>query len=399
MIKASLPSLTRSHLVLDSREAILDLAPLLENLAERCGQPGAMHWLPYFLDPSVTGRRVPYLVLLLRPEESQGRSLSADDIEAAALFFEYRLFGIRTGAVTTGDAVGFSSVIAPQGQRASVATIAARALVGRGATIVLATYQSAGEPEAKPMLAGWPGVLWAWKQRQVGRTLQLCASFDETLARMGKSTRFNLRYYRRRFEKQHACEYVPAAAAQLRGVNLQEINAASLHPVHAAEFERRVHSATHLAGSFLVGLRGEDGRWLSLIGGWRQGATTVLHWQTNAAGFEKHSIGTIMRSFFLEHEIANGARSLLIYGGTPHTMRHSFEQESVADLVVRRKTLRGRALQWASRFIASPGGLTGRPNFLADTLCSPDLQWAHSPAVGLTHEAGAAKPSHSHKTA
>lgn len=167
MIRASWPTLTKQLLVLDRREAILDLAPLLESLAERCGQAGAMHWLPYFLNDAVTGRRAPYLVLVLRPEQDQARSLCVDDVEAAALFFEYRILGLRTGAVATGDAVGFSSVIAPKQQRTLVAAIAARALVERGASIVLATYDGAAEPEARPMLSGWTGVLSATRKRLV----------------------------------------------------------------------------------------------------------------------------------------------------------------------------------------------------------------------------------------
>ena len=375
MIRASWPTLTENLLVLDRREAILALAPALEALAERCGQSGAMHWLPYFLDEAVTGRRSPYLVLILRPEREPGRSLGVDDLKAAALFFEYRILGLRTGAVATGDAVGFNSVIAPERERTLVAALAARALVERGASIVLATYEGSGEPESKPILAGWSGVLAAGRQRQVGRTLRLLPTLDATLAQMGKSTRFNMRYYRRRLEKQTACAYVADAADMLKGANLQAINAASLNPVKAEEFERRVRSASELPGSFLSGLRDADGQWLSLVGGWRQGKTTVLHWQMNRSGLEKLSIGTAMRTYFLEHEISRGAEKLLIYGGTPHPMRHAFAQDVVADLVVRRKGSQAALLCWGSRFFSS-AGVSGRSNFLASTLQDPQLQWS-----------------------
>ncbi len=366
---------SRNLLVLDSREAILALAPLLEDLAVRCGQPGAMHWLSYFLDEGVTKLRVPFLILTLRPEKDGNGSLHANDIEAAALFFEYRFFGIRSGIVSTGDAVGFNSVVAPKGQRARVAAAAARALVQRGAVIVLSTYESAGEPEIEGMLSGWPGVFWAWRQRQVGRMLPLQASFDATLASLGKSTRFNLRYYRRRLAKEMVCEYVPDAAPLLQGVDLRALNACSLNPVNPEEFERRVRSASDLPGSYLSGLRAPDGRWLSLIGGWRQDGTTVLYWQMNSLGFQKHSIGTVMRSFYLEHEIAQGARRLLIYGGTSHTMRHAFTEEPVADLIVQRRGIRAMALRNLARFMGSPRNRFGRTNFLADTLRSADLHW------------------------
>ena len=208
---------------------------------------------------------------------------------------------------------------------------------------------------------------------------------------MGKSTRFNLRYYRRRLEKQMPCEYVASAADALLGADLEALNASSLNPVPEEEFARRIRSASQLPGSFLAGLRGPDGRWLSLIGGWRQGKTTVLYWQMNSSGFEKHSIGTVMRSFFLEHEIRQGAEKLLIYGGTPHTMRNAFDQDTVADLVVRRTGMRAALLCWASRFFASPGSARGRSNFMASTLRDRDLQWTSNAVAARVKTRIAAK--------
>ncbi len=382
MLKASGPLYTRNLLILDNREAILALAPMLEELAVRCGQPGAMHWLAYFLNQDVTKLREPFLVLTLHSEADVDRRLQADDIDAAALFFEYRFFGIRSGIVSTGDAVGFNSIVARRGERARVAAAAARALVQRGAAIVLTTYESAGEPEVKGLLVGWPGVLWAWRQRRVGRILHLEPTFEATLAQLGKSTRFNLRYYRRRLAKEMDCEYIQDAAPLLSGADLRAINANSLNPVDPEEFERRVQSASELPGSYLSGLRAPDGRWLSLIGGWRQAGTTVLYWQMNTLGFEKHSIGTVMRSFYLEHEIGAGAKRLLIYGGTSHTMRHAFAEEPVADLIVQRRGLRAMALRRLAQFMGSPRNRFGRPNFLADTLRSAELQWVAGRALG-----------------
>lgn len=381
-------------MILTSREAILNLAPVLQALAERTGQPGAMHWLSYFLDKGVAGRRVPYLVLLLKPEEHQGRSLSADDLEAAALFFEYRIGGIGTGAYTTGDATGFNSVIAPFANRTQVAGIAVRALMQRGARVVLATYE--GHKTAQPWeaLASLPGLQAASRQRSVERSMKLCSSFEDTLAQMGKHTRSNLRYYRRRLEKLMPLTYVPEAAPLLQGADLEKINAAALNPVSPTEFGRRMNSSTNLPGSFLCGLQGPDGQWLSLIGGWRQAGITVLHWQMNTAGYEKHSIGTVMRSFFLESEIALGARELMIHGGTPHSMHHAFEQQPIADLIVRRKGLQSIALRGLAPLFATPRGLLGRGNFLAGTLLDRTLEWVPGPSGKRSDLADALKTRH-----
>lgn len=318
---------------------------------------------------------MPFLVLLLQPEECQGSSLCADDLQAAALFFEYRVFGLRTGAYTTGDAVGFNSVIAPVAERTRVAGLALRALLQRGAQVVLATYE--GHKAAQPWdaLAGLPGLQAASRQRHVGRSLKLGSTMDATLAQMGKHTRYNLRYYRRRLEKSMPLTFVPEAAPLLAGADLQAINASSLNPVKAGEFASRVRSATVLPGSFLCGLQGPDGQWLSLIGGWRHGGITVLHWQLNTAGYEKQSIGTVMRHFLLEHEVACGAQELLIHGGTPHSMHHSFEAQPIADLLVRRKGLHASMLRGVAHLFARPQGWLARNNFFASSLLDKKLEW------------------------
>lgn len=388
------PSSDPNLMVLTSREAILNLAPILGNLAERTGQPGAMHWLSYFLDKGVAGRRVPYLVLLLKPEEHQGSSLRADGLEAAALFFEYRICGIGTGAFTTNDATGFNGVIAPFADRTQVAAVAVRALMGRGAKVVLATYEGYKAAQPRDVLASLPGTQIASRQRSVERSMKLHPSFDATLAQMGKHTRSNLRYYRRRLEKLMPLKYIPEVAPLLTAADLQVINAGALNPVAPAEFLRRVHSATELPDSFLCGLQAPDGRWLSLIGGWRQGGITVLHWQMNTAGFEKHSIGTVMRSYFIEGEIGRGAEELLIHGGTPHSMHHVFERQPIADLIVRRKGLHTWALRGLARLVKTPNGPLRRGNFFAGTLLDRSLEWVPGPSKRRSDSANVLKARH-----
>lgn len=398
MLTASWPTAEQNAepnlMILTSREAILNLAPVLQALAERTGQHGAMHWLNYFLDKAVAGRRVPFLVLLLHPEEHQGSSLSAEGLQAAALFFEYRICGIGTGAFTTGDATGFNSVIAPAADRTQVAAIALRALVQRGANIVLATYEGHKAAQPRDVLAGLPGLQAASRQRHVGRSMKLCPTYEATLAQMGKHTRANLRYYRRRLEKLLPLTFIADAGPLLAGVDIAKINETSLNPVAPAEFLRRVNSATKLPCSFLCGLRGPEGEWLSLLGGWRQAGITVLHWQLNAAGYEKHSIGTVMRSFFLESEVALGAEELLIHGGTPHSMHHAFEEQPIADLIVRRKGLHSLALRGMAHLFATPKGILGRGNFFASTLLDKSLEWEPGPTRKQSGLAGAHKARH-----
>lgn len=143
MIKAAWPVPQPNLLVLHSREAILDLVPLLESLAVRCGSAASMESLLEVLAGASQKRQIPYLVLVLRPEEHQGSSLSADDVEAAALLLEQRVGGLRMGTIVTAEARGFTGVIAAAGQEMRTAALAIRALIERGAEVVLATFGGA----------------------------------------------------------------------------------------------------------------------------------------------------------------------------------------------------------------------------------------------------------------
>ena len=374
-------------LILKGADAILEQSPLLEDLAVRCGQPGAMHWLKYFLTASSVLKKIPYLVLVPRagakPEEMKSCSLRAGQVRAAVLMFEYHILGLPTRAFSTDDVSGFRTVIAPVEQRAAMAELAASAVLESGAQFVLVSYCEAGcdavEQAGAPRLTSGGKLEWARRIRPVEKTLPLAASFDATLARLGKATRFNLRYYRRRLLKKMSCEFVADARSLLREADLDALNAASLNPVAPENFRLQYRSACDLPGGFVVGLRDGEGKWLSLIGGWRQQEATVLYWQMNAAGYEKDSLGTVMRSYFLEHEVERGARQLVVYGGTTHSMGNSFVRESVTDLVVRQRSWQATLLRAASHGYCAIERLAGKPNFLARAIARDKLHW--QPAV------------------
>ena len=363
---------------------------MLESLALACGQPGAMNWLRYFLDTATAARKPPYLVLMLHSERPLHSPLRQEDCRAAALFFEYRVLGWRTGVLAADDMSGFHTVVALERERTSMTAIAVRALMEEGAHVVLTTCEGAvHDRDVEHELNSLRGVQWASQQRQLKKTMRLGRTLEETLAGMGKSARFKLRYYRRRLLRSAACEFVGDMRGSLSDLQCAALNAGSLNPVAPEEFQLRLSSACE-PGGFLVGLRHENGQWLSLVGGWRQGDLSVLHWQMNTAGYEKDSIGTVMRSYFLEHEIERGTRRLLIYGGTPHSMRHAFEVETVGDLLVRRRSLRARMLCAVAPVLAAERGRFGRGNFLAQTISSPDLHWRQT--SGLPADSSPAQP-------
>jgi hypothetical protein len=333
-----------------------------------------MSWLSYFLATSSFKGKKPYLVLIVERGATDS-SLRLEDVHAAVLLFEYRVLGIPTGAFSTDDWGGFRTVIAPEAEHGAMSAMAADALLERGAQLVLISYghpsNSAGT--VVPTMNHAAG--WVCRTRPLAMTLLLEPTLKATLAKLGKSTRFNLGYYRRRLNAVMTCELIADARGLLQEHELELLNRASLNPVRPSEFRLQYESACKLPGGFLLGLRNDQGQWLSLIGGWRQGDVTVLNWQMNAAGYENLSIGTAMRSYFVEHEVERGARKLIYFGGTPHSIGHSFEREEVTDLIVRRGSVRAAAMQGVARLLGSLGSLVRINSLLVQAIGSDQLDW------------------------
>lgn len=366
-----------STLVLSGQALVLEQSSLLERLAERHGQPAAMNWLNHFLKTSSFRWKKPCLVLILRGEVTPS-SWTPDDVYAAVLLFEYRALGLPTGLFSTDDCAGFRTVIAPESERAGIAAMVADALLDRGARAVLVSYGHAkGGMKAVAPETREP-IRYAWQTRSVAMTLPLEPTIEATLAKLGKSTRFNLGYYRRRLEADMSCEFVADARGMLSERELETVNASSLNPISVKEFRLQYKSSCELPGGFLLGLRNAQGQWISLIGGWRQAGVTVLQWQMNTAGYERFSIGTVMRSYYLDHEVKRGTRNLVYYGGTRHSLGHSFVREEVTDLIVQRLSLLSAAVQRIVQTVISSQTFLRIDSVLARAIGNQDLDWQES---------------------
>lgn len=372
---STLTPLGKDIYLLSGRDRVLRLAPVLRGLARRTGQLGAMHWLEYFFEAPSFASKPPYLVLRLSDPTSAhqpAEQLTAEHVVAAALFFEYRVLGFRTGVFSTDDAVGFRTVIAAPRERARFAEHAAQALLQHGASMVLTTYDHQPHAAIEPQPV--PGALLGYRERSVGRMLSLAPTYEETLAQMGRLTRRNLRYYRRQLASRMELSFVEDICPYITFEDFKALNDSSLNPVRdEKELRLRWRCSCELEGSYIAGLRTADGQWLSLIGGWRQDTTTILHWQLNSAGYERDSIGIVMRSFFLENEIARGARNLLMFGGTPHSIRHTFRKDTIVDLVLCRPTLVFRCFQALARQLTARSRFAST-NHLLQTLAMIPLR-------------------------
>lgn len=360
--------------VVSGRNAVLRLRERLAAFSECCGQSGAMDDLGYFLGKPGALPRVPHLLLI--GAGAADERLQPGGTVGAALVYEQRIGVFGLGAYATNDRSGRSTVLARPEDRTFVAAVAARKLLRNGAHLALMSFR-AGDPGAAGVVVeqvmagglstGSRDARWGWRTRVVPEYLPLSATFDETLARVGARTRRNLRYYRRKAESELGATFVPEV--RITREELLEFNRYCMYAVPSRVAGWRYDSLKELEQPIFAGMRDGRGRWLSLLGGRRSAGRSEILWQMNRGGFGPYSLGTAMRAYFLEHEIAHGSRRMYTEGGTPHTMRHSFVPETLVDLAVQRTSRVAQAMRAAARRFITPD------NELSRMLEATDVEW------------------------
>jgi len=359
--------------VLKGKESVLRMHQVLVELSARCEQTGAMDHIALFLDSSMNRRKTPYLVLAVVRGPENSFALRAEDLLGAAVVYEYELFGRPTRVFITDDGSGSRTVIGPPEERSELTIKVCEHLLRNGARAALLSYKEEVHPETQDAqiarLMTPCGIVWGSQVRDMSTYLRLRSTFDATLAQLGKHTRRNLRYYRRRTEIELGSRFYPDVRAAMSQAEFCALNRVSTHPVADRAMARRYDDLSNIPDSFSVGMRAQDGRWLSLIGGRRHHGWTEVDWQLNCAGMERLSLGTAMRSYFLEHEVSIGTERLYFEGGTPHTMRHSLLTEKAVDIIALRPSWRVALMRTMAR------SSFGKKNFLMQTLANASIHW------------------------
>jgi hypothetical protein len=193
---------------------------------------------------------------------------------------------------------------------------------------------------------------WAWRQRETPDYLPLETTFDATLAKIGTRTRRNMRYYRKRAEAELGCVFLPEV--QITKREFLDFNRECMYAVPPKVASWRYYSLKDLEKPLFMGIKDSAGRWLSLLGGRRHHDCTEILWQMNRSGLSAYSLSIVMRSYFMEHEIAHGMRKLYMEGGTAHPMRFSFINDRVTDLVVVRRSRLGLVVPTLAHLFIKP---------------------------------------------
>jgi len=365
--------------IVKGRDEVLRLGEKLIAFSERCGQVGAMQDLSFFVTKPGKLPRTPYVLLVSKSADLDVSQPDLDALLGALLIFEFKAMGMGTGAFATNDRSGRSTLIARPEDRLSLAALCNRTLLDHGAQIILMSFRGALEgAESGKEMAGDATIpmrttsesvaRWTSRKRTIPGYLPLAKTFDATLAKVGQRTRSNLRYYRRRAELRLGCAFLPEI--DVTRDELLAFNRECMYTVSEQIAGWRYDSLKALSNPIFMGIKDGEGRWLSMLGGRRYHDRSEILWQLNRDGYGADSIGTVMRSYCIEHEIGLGSRRLYIEGGTPHPIRFSFVPEELIDLAVMRKTVSARVMQTiARRYISGD-------NELSLILRENDLEWA-----------------------
>jgi hypothetical protein len=340
------------------------------------GQHGEADNLEHFLTSPMALRKTPYLVLLGPGGDSNQPIVNG--VAGAVLAFEYRVAKIGLRLFASSDWTGRRNVIGPVQDRARITATACRVLMERGAQIVFIAYHSPDPAlavsdaaeirrilSAPPCDSGRSTVV----PRDVPLYLPLEATFDKTLARIGRKTRLNLRYYRRRAEAELGCTFVPDVKLSLD--EFLAFNHASTYAVPNEAAAARYAAQSTLRHPFLYGTRAADGRWLSLVGGWLRHDALEIEWQMNRDDLPAYSLVTVIRSYLIEHAVELGLKRLYMEGGTPQSIQNSFIVEAATDVTVARRSVYARLIQRFARRLQPTN------NYLHTLLKQPKPHWYH----------------------
>jgi len=338
-----------SVLVLRGHQAIMGVGPEITELLERTGQgDNPLLHLDFFLGRVSLFPGNQPVVLLVR---------SAACLEGAVFLYEKTFCGIPTGYLRGFDHLaGESSVIAQEEVRVSILQVAIHQLfVKTGVRVAWATVRQGA---AKPI---------ANSQQQLDHLcvesgsisreyrLKLSDTFAATLSHFGPHTRRNLRYYRRRSEKELKASFHPQLTVAESDEALQQLSERSFQPfpISLAEWRKMDGLLRTQPGYFAMGLRA-SGEWISYLVGMRKRKLTYVFIQMNHNGFARYSLSTVLRSYFFEHEIGRGQEEINFVNGTCSLFQRCCETDTCVTVSAHRGLTAFVIFRWIAPWHSAP---------------------------------------------
>jgi hypothetical protein len=265
---------------------------------------------------------------------------------AAVLLYEVCFAWLGTGLCCGGDSAGEGLLIAPAQERDMLLRSAVEELlsVHKRFHAVRLRVKTAGSATLVEYEAGIKSKL---VEHKVRHRLPLASSYADMLSQFGIRTRRSLRTKRRQLEETLRPDFFPNLAPEQAYDAMCYLRSRSISPAQSMwYFERRRRFLQSRADAFAMALRSYDGTWLSVVSGFRRNGITYVDMQLNHSGFKRESLSAVMRAFLLEHDIGAGQKSINFVGGCSALLeRYCEPQETVADLLVTRLSIRGWCLK------------------------------------------------------
>jgi hypothetical protein len=185
---------------------------------------------------------------------------------------------------------------------------------------------------------------------------------------MGKHTRRNFRYYRRRSENAGQSYVETISFADFKSVAFRLL----AKDVVGADRNGLVRALSMISSSqrpIMIGLRNQDGDLISILGGWYEYDRAVVFCQmNNDKDYHDSSLCTVLRGYFFENLISQGVTKVLFWAGIGEPLRRhchflpttaayfdkrSFHWRLVRSVVTRSRWLLSPRLQTLSKWIAN----------------------------------------------
>jgi hypothetical protein len=335
--------------VLRGVKAVLGVAAEIAELRERTGQgDNPLLRLDFFLDRvSLFPGNLP-VVLLVR---------SAECLAGAVYLYEKTFCRIPTGYLRGFDHLsGESSVIAHEQLRPALLQVAIHQLILN--TSARAAWATVCQGAAKRIASSQQELTHVRVQASSicrEHRLKLSDTFDATLSRFGSHTRRNLRYYRRRAEKELNASFNPELTFAESDEALQYLREPSFqpYPISLAEWRKMDGLLRTQPGYFAMGLCA-SGKWISYLVGMRKGKHTYLLIQMNHDGFGRYSLSTVLRSFFFEYEIGRGQEEIKFVNGTCAAFQRCCEPDTCVTVSARRGIMAFVLFNWIAPWHSAP---------------------------------------------
>jgi hypothetical protein len=247
--------------------------------------------------------------------------LYRDHVIAGIVYAKERtIAGFPTGLIYADGRLGNVAVATPH-DREDVALAAVRAWLAlpRVRGIRLAISPTGPDARALATIGSTPTIDLthaAVSSTELHSRLVLPAAYETFLGSLGKKTRRNFRYYRRKFEA--------AGHAYVDDLSDDEFDRAAIElrtKCHLSnslsEIKRAVRTVRSADRRWVVGLRHSNGEWLSVAAGWlAAGRATMFLQLNNDRQFADASLSVVLRACLIETFIRNGIAELVFWSGS-----------------------------------------------------------------------------------